>query len=144
MIRQANKYDKTQVIQMMKEFYQQTNFDTEINLDNYEYQEQLFDAVIAGRGVIFIAENIGLLVAIINPSIFDPKTLVMNCLAWAVKPEHRNKSIGQNLINSYIDYAEKLKQQGRIKYYTIGKTPKTPDIDYSKLGFRKTDETWAR
>lgn len=144
MIRQANKYDKTQVIEMMKEFYLQTDFDTKIDLDNNDYQEQLFNQIVVGRGVIFIEENIGLLVAIINASIFDPKTLTMNCLAWAVKPEHRNKSVGHDLIKAYIDYAEQLKDQGRIKYYTIGKTPKTPNINYEKLGFRKTDETWAR
>lgn len=144
MIRQANKYDKTEVIEMMKQFYLETEFETKIDLDNYEYQSQMFDAIVAGRGVIFLKEKIGLLVAIIAPSVFCPKTLVMNCLTWAVKPEYRNKTIGHELVTAYVEYAEQLKAQGRIKYYTIGKTPKTPDIDYTKLGFRKTDETWSR
>lgn len=144
MIRQANKYDKTEVIQMMKEFYKELKFETEIGLDNDEYYYQLVDVMLAGRGVIFIAEGKGLLLALINQTIFDPKTLIMNCLAWVVKPEYRNKTVSYRLLKAYIDYAEQLKKDGRIKYYTLGKTTKTPDINYTKLGFRKTEETWAR
>lgn len=144
MIRQATKYDKKLVIELMKQFYYETNFDTEIDLNNIEYQEKMFDTIVAGHGVIFIAENMGLLVAVINGSAFDPKTLILNCLAWAVRKQNQNQLIGKQLLDSYIQYAEELKKQGRIKYYTINKTPKTPNIDYSKFGFCKIDEVWAK
>ena len=144
MIRQANKYDKTIVIEMMKEFYDELQFETKIDLDNKEHHEQLFNSIIAGRGIIFLEENKGLIIGVINPTFFCPKTLVMNCLAWAVKQKYRNTPLGYRLLKTYIDYAEKLKQQQRIKYYTINKTPKTPNMDYTKLGFRKTDEVWAK
>lgn len=144
MIRQANKYDKTEVIQILKECYWQEQFETKIDLDNEQYYEQLFSSIIAGSGVIFIEQGKGVLVAIINPSVFDPKTLVMNCLAWVVNKKHRNKFVSYKLIKTYIEYAEKLKQEGRIKYYTVNKASITPDINYAKLGFRKTDEVWIR
>jgi len=143
-IRQANKYDKTEVIEIIKECYRQEQFETQISLDNDEYYEKLFASILAGCGVIFIEEGKGVLVAIINPSAFDPKTLVMNCLAWVVKKEHRNKFVSYRLIKAYIDYAEQLKQKGKINYYTVNKTSKTPDIDYLKLGFCKADEIWAK
>ena len=144
MIRQANKYDKTEVIETIKTFYREENFETKIDLNNNEYYDQMFSSIIAGRGVIFIEEGKGLLVAMINNSIFDPKTLILNCIAWIVNKEYRNKTTGYKLLKAYITYAEQLKQKGQIKYYTIGKTTKTPNMKYQKLGFRKTDEIWAR
>jgi N-acetylglutamate synthase-like GNAT family acetyltransferase len=144
MIRQATKYDKPQIIEMMKEFYKELKFETEISLDNESYWDDLLNTVIYGRGVIFINDNVGLVFAIINPTLWCPKTLVMNCVAWAIKPQYRNTTKGYRLLKAYVDYAEKLKQEGRIKYYTLGKTPKTPSMDYTKLGFRKTDEVWVR
>lgn len=144
MIRQANKYDKTEVIEMMKEFYKELQFETQIALDDEQHWDQLYASIIHGRGVIFIEQNVGLVMAVITPTIWCTKTLVLNCLAWVVKPQHRNKTIAYRLITKYIEYAEQLKKDGRIKYYTLGKTPKTPNIDYTKLGFRKTDETWVR
>ena len=144
MIRQATKYDKPQIVKLMKEFYSELNFDTEISLDNEDYWDNLLNTIIYGRGVIFIDDNIGLVIGIINSTLWDPKTLTLNCVAWAVKPEYRNKTYGYSLLKAYIDYAEQLVKEGRIKYYTLGKTPKTPNMNYTKLGFRKTDETWVK
>lgn len=144
MIRHANKFDKDHVLELLREAYADIKFETKINIENYEYQGRVFDAVVAGRGVIFLEENKGLLGAIIAPTFFDNKTFVMNCMAWIVRPKYRNTRLAYALMKEYIAYGEKLKQEGRIAYYTIGKTPHTPDMDYTKLGFRKTDETWAR
>jgi N-acetylglutamate synthase-like GNAT family acetyltransferase len=144
MIRQATKYDKKQIIEMMKGFYEELQFETEIALDNEQYYDNVLTAIFAGRGIIYIIDNVGLIIGIVNPSFFDPKTLALNCVAWAVKPKYRNKTYAYRLLKAYTEYAEGLVQEGRIKYYTLGKTPKTPDMDYTKLGFRKTDEVWVK
>lgn len=144
MIRQATKYDKNEIVKIIEECYLEEDFDTKVELGNYDYYNAVFSSIVAGMGVIFIEQGKGVIVAVINHSIFDPKTLILNCIAWVVRKQYRNTTVAYRLLKSYIEYAEQLKAEGRIKYYTIGKTSKTPNLDYAKLGFRKTDETWAR
>jgi N-acetylglutamate synthase-like GNAT family acetyltransferase len=144
MIRQANRYDKTQIINLIRDCYLEMQFETKVSLDNEQYWNQLLDQVFAGRGVIFIKDNVGLVFAMFNSTIWCPKTLVLHCLAWVVKPEYRNKTIAYRLLKTYTDYADKLKDEGRIQYYTLNKTTKTPNMNYQKLGFRKADEVWVR
>jgi hypothetical protein len=65
-------------------------------------------------------------------------------LAWYVKPQYRMGMVGVRLLKAYIDYAKQLKQQGRIKLFTITKMISSPDFDYSKLGFQKIEENWMQ
>jgi GNAT superfamily N-acetyltransferase len=65
-------------------------------------------------------------------------------LAWYVKPEYRNTTIGYRLLKEYIDYGKQLKEQGRIKLFTIAKMVTSPNIKYDKFGFNKLDETWIQ
>jgi hypothetical protein len=52
--------------------------------------------------------------------------------------------IGIRLLNQYIDYANQLKQEGRIKLFTITKMTTSPDLDYSRFEFQKIEENWMQ
>jgi hypothetical protein len=144
MIRQANKYDKTQIIEMMKLFRAEADFAEMQDVDNEPYWNQLLDNIFAGQGVVFIDEGKGLIMALITPTIWCDKTFAMHELAWYVKPEQRNTTVGYRLFKSYINYAQKLKAEKRIKYFSMTKLDVSPNLKYEKYGFRKKDENWIQ
>jgi GNAT superfamily N-acetyltransferase len=144
MIRQATKYDKTQIIELMKLFRAEANIKQYQGLDNEPYWNVLLDTILAGAGVIYIKDGIGLVMAIITPTIWCDKTFYMQELAWYVRPEYRNTSIGYRLLKKYVDYGNELKAQGRITMFAIAKMVTSPDIKYGKFGFTKLDENWIQ
>ena len=114
------------------------------DIDNPEYFNSLVDSIIAGRGVIFIEDNVGFIMGIISPVVWCDKTYAMYELAWYVKPQYRMGMVGVRLLKSYLNYAKQLKEEGRIKLFTITKMVTSPDFDYSKLGFKKIEENWMQ
>ena len=144
MIRKATKYDKTQIIEMLKMFRDEAEVDYVKQLKDETYINILLDTILAGAGVVFIEENKGFIMALITHTAWDNKTYQMYELAWYVKPEHRNTTIGYRLLKEYVDYGKQLKEQGRIKLFTIAKMVTSPDIKYDRFGFKKMDETWVQ
>lgn len=141
MIRIATKYDKPEICEMMR------SFRLEADLPEYKDVEEidhLLDPIFAGQGVVFIEEGKGLLMGIIAPTLWSAKTFVMYELAWYVKPEHRNTTIGYRLFVSYLNYCKKLKEEKRIKFFTVSKMDTSPDLKYEKFGFRFKDENWIQ
>jgi GNAT superfamily N-acetyltransferase len=144
MIRQATKYDKTQIIQMMKLFRDESKIEQYKNLDSVEYFNKLLDNIFAGQGIIYIEDNVGLIIGLIVPTIWCDKTLALHELAWYVKPEHRNTTVGYRLLKAYVEYGKQLKLEDRIKLFTITKMVTSPDIKYGRFGFTKLDENWIQ
>lgn len=144
MIRKATKYDKEQIIDMMQMFRSEADIEEYRHLDNVVYWNKLLDGILAGQGVIFIEDNKGLMMALITHTAWCDRTFQMYELAWYVKPEYRNTTLGYRLLKEYIDYGKQLKEQGRIKLFTIAKMVTSPNIKYEKFGFRKLDETWIQ
>lgn len=144
MIRQANKYDKIEIIEMMQEFRKESAIPQFKNLHNPEYWDQMLAHIFAGQGVIFLAEGKGLLMALMTPSLWCNKHFVLNELAWWVKPEFRGGIVGYKLLKTYIKFGEELKKENKILFYTLSKLSISPAIDYSKLGFVKLDENWIQ
>lgn len=144
MIRKATKYDKEQIIDMMQMFRAEADIEEYRHLDNVVYWNKLLDNILAGQGVIFIEDNKGLMMALIAHTAWCDRTFQMYELAWYVKPEYRNTTLGYRLLKEYIDYGKQLKEQGRIKLFTIAKMVTSPNIKYEKFGFRKLDETWIQ
>jgi len=142
MIRPATKYDKDQIIQMMLQFKNESQIQAYKNINNLLYWNKLLDNILAGQGIIFIEDNVGLIMGIITPSIWCDKTLCLHELAWYVKPEHRYKSVGYKLFKKYTERAKELKSLGRIQMFTMAKLHNSPNIDYSRFGFTKIDESW--
>ena len=144
MIRQATKYDKTQIIEMMKLFRAESHIEQYKDLNNVEYWNRLLDSILAGQKIIYIEDGVGLIMGIVMPTIWCDKTLVLNELAWYVKPEHRNTTVGYRLLKAYVDYGKQLKELGRIKMFTIAKMVTSPDLKYGRFGFSKLDEIWIQ
>ena len=144
MIRTATKYDKTQIIEMMQLFRAESHIEQYKDLDNVAYWNELLDSILAGHGIIYIEDGIGLIMGVVMPTIWCNKTLVLNELAWYVKPEHRNTSVGYRLLKAYVNYGNQLKQEGRIKMFTIAKMITSPDLKYGRFGFTKLDEIWIQ
>jgi len=144
MIREANKFDKEAVIEMMKEFRDSADFIEILADDNLEYWNRLLDSIFAGAGKIFYQEGKGLLMCVIMPTVWDDKTFALHELSWFVRPEHRKGLTGFRLFEAYIRYGRELKEAGRIKYFTMTKLDVSPDLDYGRYGFRKKDENWIQ
>jgi GNAT superfamily N-acetyltransferase len=144
MIRQATKYDKIDVIEMLKMFRDEAEVDYVKQLTDETYINKVLDNIIAGQGVIFLEQGKGLIMAVITHTAWCDRTLQMYELAWYVKPEYRNTTIGYRLLKEYIDYGKQLKKQGRIKLFSIAKMVSSPNIKYDKFGFKKLDETWIQ
>jgi GNAT superfamily N-acetyltransferase len=142
MIRPATKHDKTKIIAMMREFHAEADL-PEVP-QNEEYFNVLLDSIFAGQGIVFLEEGKGLLMAMVLPTIWCNKTFAMHELAWYVRPEQRNTTIGFRLFASYLAYGRQLKEQGRIKYFTMSKLDVSQNLKYEKYGFRKKDENWIQ
>jgi len=144
MIRQATRQDKPQIIEMMKLFRAEADIVQYRTLDNEPYWNRLLDTILAGAGIIFIEDNVGLIMALITPTVWCDKTFYMQELAWYVVPEKRNTSVGYRLLKKYVDYGNQLKQEGRIAMFAIAKMVTSPDVKYGKFGFSKLDENWIQ
>jgi hypothetical protein len=144
MIREANKFDKDAIIELMKEFRESADFVEVLADDNVEYWHRLLDSIFAGAGRVFYEEDKGLLMCIIIPTIWDDKIFALHELAWFVRPEWRKGTTAFRLFDAYMHYGKELKAQGRIKYFTVTKLDVSPNLDYGRFGFRKKDENWIQ
>ena len=77
MIRQATKYDKIQLQNMMRMFRDESPVEQYKDIDNPDYFNSIIDSIIAGRGVIFIEDNIGFIMGIISPMVWCNKTFAL-------------------------------------------------------------------
>lgn len=143
-MRQANKFDKQDIISLMLEFKNESDIQELREINNPEYWDRLLNTILAGAGIIFIEPGKGLIMGLISHSVWCDKTLQLYELAWYVKPEYRNTSLGYRLLKSYVDYGNELKQSGRIKFFSIAKMITSPDIKYDRFGFKKLDENWIQ
>jgi hypothetical protein len=144
MIREASKYDKDAIIELMKEFRESADFVEVLADDNVEYWHRLLDSIFAGAGRVFYEEGKGLLMCIIIPTIWDDKIFALHELAWFVRPEWRKGTTAFRLFDAYMHYGKELKAQSRIKYFTVTKLDVSPNLDYGRFGFRKKDENWIQ
>jgi N-acetylglutamate synthase-like GNAT family acetyltransferase len=143
-MRKANKFDKPEIIAMLRAFRNESKIKQYQKIENEKYIGQLLDSIFAGKGIAFIEEGKGIIIGIVVPCVWDNTMYVMHELAWWVKPEYRNGSIGSRLLLAYIRHCKELKEKKRIELFTLSKLTNSPDFDYSRLGFNKTDENWMQ
>ena len=143
MIREANKYDKISIIEMIQEFGKESKLE-HLNDLKSDYLDNLLNTLFAGLGVIYIEENKGLIIGIINPSVWNKDFLMLHELAWYVRPDYRNTPIGYRLLKKYLEKSEELKNSNRINAVVMGKLDSSPNIKYDKFGFSKLEESWIK
>lgn len=143
-MRNATRYDKETIIEMMKEFRKEAGIPEYDQVDNVPYWNKLLDHILAGAGVAIIEEGKGIFLALITHTVWCDKTFYMQELAWYVRPEQRNETTGYRLLKEYIRQGKSLVNAGRIKFFCIAKLTSSPDIKYEKFGFRKLDDNWIQ
>ncbi len=144
MIRKATKHDKVQIIEMLELFKVESKIEQFQGMDINPSMNRLLDHILAGRGVIFIEDGKGFIMAVITSLVWCDEILKMYELAWYVKPEFRGSTVGYRLLKSYVEYGKQLKKEGRIKLFSMGKMVTSPNIKYEKFGFSKLEENWIQ
>jgi len=144
MIRLANKYDKPQIIEMIRSFRSESEIEQYQVLDNEKYWNELLDSIFAGLGVAYIDDGKGVILGLIAPIIWCNKHYGLHELMWYVKPEYRRTTTGYRLVKAYINHGNELKKNGRIILFTLSKLSSSPNLKYDKFGFKKIDENWIQ
>lgn len=147
MIRHATRHDIPAVLEMLRHYRSETPLDFLRDADDAEYISNMLVELIAGRGVVLLAEQneqaIGMMIAAVMPNIWSPKHFTLTEFAYWVEPEHRGGSAGYRLLRAYLDEAIALKDAGRICNAFISKMVNSPDLKYNKFGFSKLEEFWV-
>lgn len=146
-IRSANKFDKPIILDLLREYRSETPLPELAEANDADYVGAMVDQIIAGKGIILLAEDvqpIGMVMAMIAPNIWRPDWLVMQELAYWVRPDKRGGSAGYRLLSAYTKWGNTLKGQGKIGMFTISKMVNSPDLKYNKFGFAKLEETWKQ
>ena len=143
MIRLASRFDIATITDMMRAFRAESPV-SDIYGEDEAHFVQLLTNMIAGQGAAFYCPDKGFLLGMIFPSVWSPSVLAMHELAWYVAPQYRGGSTGYRLLKAYIEHGQRLKESGRIKYFTISKMVSSPDLKYGNFGFRKVDENWIQ
>ena len=147
MIRLANKFDIPILIAMIQEFSKETLIQKykDQALWDKKYVGNLLYSLIVGRGFVVIDEDLkGMIIAMITPNVWCPKSNQLNELAWWVAPEARNGLLGGKLWIEFNKQAQKLLDEKRIDVVMTSLMANSPKIDYSKRGFKQLHTTFFR
>ena len=144
---EANKFHTPVIIEMLKKYRSATPVSMFANCDDEEYITKLLTHIYMGKGIAFLAykdeQPIGMILGIIDQSIWDTEIRILKELAYWVNTESRGSSAGYRLLTKYNERARELRDEGRISAWTISKMTNSPDLDYGKFGYRKVEETWS-
>jgi N-acetylglutamate synthase-like GNAT family acetyltransferase len=145
-IRDASPFDIPDILDMLRSYRKMTPLPFLAEADDAEYVTQMLTELMAGKGLVLIADKdgiAGMLIAIIAPSMWSPKHVVMTELAYWVEPECRGGTMGYRLLAEYKQRGDELKKNGRITNYLISKMSNSPNLQYQKFGFEKLEEFWV-
>jgi N-acetylglutamate synthase-like GNAT family acetyltransferase len=145
-IRQANKFDLPNVLDMLRNFRSNTPIEMMRECNNEEYINKLFHHIILGGGVALIAEDkntAGMIIGVKDQNIWDPNLKVLRELVYWVEPQYRGSSAGYKLLLQYNKLAKELVNENKINMYTMTKMVNSPDLDFTKFGYKKTEEVWV-
>lgn len=145
-IRDASPFDIPDILDMLRSYRMLTPLPFLAEADDAEYVTQMLTELMAGKGLVLIADKdgiAGMLIAIIAPSMWSPKHVVMTEMAYWVEPECRGGTMGYRLLAEYKQRGDELKKNGRICNYLISKMSNSPNLQYQKFGFEKLEEFWV-
>jgi len=147
-VRQANKFDLPEICRMLRSFRSKTPIDFMESCDNEPHIIKLFTHILAGAGVAIMAVDdndkpVGIIAGIIDSNVWEPEFKVLRELMFWVDEDSRGSSAGARLIRAYNLAAEQLIAKERIKAYTMTKMINSPDLNFSRYGYRKSEEVWV-
>ena len=147
MIREANKHDMPQLLQMMRDYSTQTPVPAlqEATAHDEAHVANLMTQMMAGRGFVLIDnESRGFIAALITTNVWCPEVYELHELAWWVKPEHRNGTVGGRLWKEFDRLAPDLIDDGRIDVAVTAVMANNTWIDYTKRGYSPMQATFFR
>lgn len=146
-VREANQFDFPILLNMLRAYRGKTPLPFLAEVDDEKYIVSVLTYLLAGKGVIFVAEDdlgiVGMLMAQIAPSLWSPSHFVMQEMAYWVNPEARGGTAGYRLLYEYVKHGKTLKKNGRIRAFFISKMSNSPNLKFEKFGFDKLEETWV-
>jgi hypothetical protein len=145
-IRQANKFDLPVVVEMLRNFRNNTPIEMMRECNNEEYISKLFHHIILGGGVALIAEDkntAGMIIGVKDQNVWDPNLKVLRELVYWVEPQYRGSTAGYKLLLQYNKLAQELIDENKISMYTMTKMVNSPDLDFTKFGYKKAEEVWV-
>ena len=147
MIREANKHDMPQLLQMMRDYSTQTPVPALQSAAAHDeaHVANLMTQMMAGRGFVLIDnESRGFIAALITTHVWCPEVYELHELAWWVKPEHRNGTVGGRLWKEFDRLATDLIDDGRIDVAVTAVMANNTWIDYTKRGYSPMQATFFR
>jgi len=145
-IRDASPFDIPDILDMLRSYRALTPLPFLADANDAEYVTKMLTELMAGKGLVLIADKdgiAGMLIAVIAPSMWSPKHLIMTEMAYWVEPECRGGTMGYRLLAEYKQRGDELKKNGRICNYLISKMSNSPNLQYQKFGFEKLEEFWV-
>ena len=145
-IRDASPFDIPDLLDMLRNYRSHTPLAFLVEADDAEYVTRLLTELMAGKGLVLVAENdavVGMLIAMISPSAWSPKHLLMTEMAYWVEPESRGGTAGYRLLAEYKQRGETMKADKRICNFLISKMTNSPNLQFQKFGFEKLEEFWV-
>jgi len=147
MIREANKHDMPALLQMMRDYSTQTPVPAlqAAAAHDEAHVANLMTQMMAGRGFVLIDnESRGFIAALITTNVWCPEVYELHELAWWVKPEHRNGTVGGRLWKEFDRLATDLIDDGRIDVAVTAVMANNSWIDYTKRGYAPMQATFFR
>ena len=147
MIREANKHDMPALLQMMRDYSTQTPVPAlqAAAAHDEAHVANLMTQMMAGRGFVLIDnESRGFIAALITTNVWCPEVYELHELAWWVKPEHRNGTVGGRLWKEFDRLATDLIDDGRIDVAVTAVMANNTWIDYTKRGYAPMQATFFR
>lgn len=147
MIRLATRYDIPRLLEIVEAYAYENPIKCLGKQHNHfpKYVEELLFSIIAGRGFIYIDNNMrGALIAIKQGNVWSPKVKELNELLWWVEPEHRNGTIGGRLWKAFDKRAEAMLKAGDIDFVVTSISANGPLIDYTKRGYAPLGASFVR
>lgn len=147
MIREATRQDIPALVDMMRCYAKEAPMSVlqvDKNHDANHVKNLLF-SLIVGRGFIFVdSEYRGMIAAVVTKNVWCPSVIELRELAWWVRPEFRNGSIGGRLWKTFENRAQKMLDEKKVDYICTSVLANSPLIDYTKRGFKPMDVNFYR
>lgn len=147
MIRKAARYDIPMLLDLIREYNKEIPINIYKNeeLHDEKYVTNLLYTIIKARGFILIDDDFkGMLIAVVIPNIWCPKSNELHELAWWVKPEYRQSSLGGKLWLEFNKEAQKMLDEKRVSVVYTSLMVNSPSIDYEKRNFIKLETKYFR
>ena len=136
-----------QLLQMMRDYSTQTPVPAlqAAAAHDEAHVANLMTQMMAGRGFVLIDnESRGFIAALITTNVWCPEVYELHELAWWVKPEHRNGTVGGRLWKEFDRLATDLIDDGRIDVAVTAVMANNTWIDYTKRGYSPMQATFFR